>query len=536
MRKHLIVTFGLFLSVVISTAVQAQVTTYPNGRTYNRDIRNVLARIDNKTGTFRNEVMRSINRTDIYSNRDERIDNLLDRFTTATGAVRNAYDARRDASVEVRDLLERASAIDRFMARNTTNCRATTQWNSLRADLDTLAQYYNVSWNWNSTGTGEVYGNTGGNYGNTGGYNRGGGLDVRLTGTYRLNTTLSDNVKDVLDRSLRNSSTSQTYRPNLERRMTSPDMLAIEKTGNHITMASTLAPQVAFDADNVPRTETNDRGRTMTTTVSSDRNGLNIRYQGETSNDFNLTFTPLGNGQLRVVRTLYLANRNQAVTVDSVYDKIDQVARWESVNTGGNVGYNNGNIPNYNGNTGYENTFVVPNGTQLTAQLENRIGTRISQPGDRFTMRVTSPGPYRGAIIQGHVANTATSDRLTGRANISLDFDSIQVNDGRTSRFEGMVNSVRTLSGQSLNVDNEGAVQDKNQTTKTVTRAGIGAVIGALIGAAAGGGQGAAIGAAVGAGAGAGSVLIQGRDNIDLEQGSEFVLTASAPSNVGLIR
>ena len=108
--------------------------------------------------------------------------------------------------------------------------------------------------------------------------------------------------------------------------------------------------------------------------------------------------------------------------------------------------------------------------------------------------------------------------------------------DGRDYRFAGMVDSVRPLNGDSISVDNEGAVRNTNQTTKVVTRAGIGAVIGAIIGAVAGGGQGAAIGAGVGATAGAGSVLIQGRDRIELSEGSEFSITASAPGYTGAYR
>jgi hypothetical protein len=85
-------------------------------------------------------------------------------------------------------------------------------------------------------------------------------------------------------------------------------------------------------------------------------------------------------------------------------------------------------------------------------------------------------------------------------------------------------------------VNNEGTIRDNNQTTKTVTRAGVGASLGALIGAIAGGGEGAAIGAAVGAGAGAGSVLIQGRNDVELGQGTEFTITSTGPNNVGVIR
>lgn len=532
MKMQIFLTASLLFVLALASATHAQVITYPGGQTYNREVRTVLRSIETKTPKFRTEVIRSFGGAAATTNRDERIDNLVDRFVTAESSVRSAYYARHDASAEVQDMLQRAAAIDRFMSRNSTNYRATNQWNSIRGDLDSLARYYSISWNWNQPGTGEVYGDRGGYPG--GGYR--GGIDSRLTGTYRLNTGLSDNVSQVLDRTFRtySSSSSQSYRPNLERRMTSPEMLAIEKAGNHVTMASTLAPRVTFDADGVPHTETNERGRQMTTTVSSDRNGMTIRYQGETSNDFNVSFSPLANGQLRVIRTLYLANRNQSVTVTSVYDKVDQVAQWDRVNVGANVGYNGGYDGDYNRNA--NTNFVVPNGTRLTAQLENRIGTRLSQPGDKFTMRVSSPGPYRGAIIEGHVATATASDRLTGRANITLDFDSIRLNDGRSYRFEGTVDSVRSVSGESLTVDNEGTVRDRNQTTQTATRAGIGAVIGALIGAATGGGQGAAVGAAVGAGAGAGSVLIQGRDNIVLEQGSEFALTASAPNSVGSVR
>ncbi|MBV9240819.1 MAG: hypothetical protein JO314_02325, partial [Acidobacteria bacterium] len=64
-------------------------------------------------------------------------------------------------------------------------------------------------------------------------------------------------------------------------------------------------------------------------------------------------------------------------------------------------------------------------------------------------------------------------------------------------------------------------------------RAGVGAALGALIGAIAGGGQGAAIGAAVGASAGAGSIVLQGRDNLELATGTEFRITATAPARVG---
>ena len=50
---------------------------------------------------------------------------------------------------------------------------------------------------------------------------------------------------------------------------------------------------------------------------------------------------------------------------------------------------------------------------------------------------------------------------------------------------------------------------------------------------AAGGGKGAGVGAAIGGGAGAGTVILQGRENLELSNGTEFTITATAPANVG---
>ncbi|MFL6466383.1 MAG: hypothetical protein ACJ72Z_00345, partial [Pyrinomonadaceae bacterium] len=129
----------------------------------------------------------------------------------------------------------------------------------------------------------------------------------------------------------------------------------------------------------------------------------------------------------------------------------------------------------------------------------------------------------------GHLAEVRDSGRFTGRANISMEFDTISMN-GRTYRFAGIIDSVTALNGDRITVNNEGSIRDSSQTTQVVTRAGIGAALGAIIGAIAGGGSGAAIGAGVGAGVGAGSVLVTGRDTIELGSGSTFNITAYAPA------
>ncbi|MCA1633723.1 MAG: hypothetical protein LC802_08395, partial [Acidobacteria bacterium] len=151
---------------------------------------------------------------------------------------------------------------------------------------------------------------------------------------------------------------------------------------------------------------------------------------------------------------------------------------------------------------------------------------------DRFTMTVREPSQFEGAIIEGRVANVTRSGRVTGRSDLTFDFDTIRLRDGRTYTFAGFVESARGMNGQTVKVDNEGSVRDDDSRGETtVQRAAIGTAVGAIIGAIAGGGKGAAIGAIVGAGAGAGSVYVQGRDDLELMSGSEVTIRASAPNN-----
>ncbi len=486
-----------------------------------RRVRIILDRVASRTATFQREVQRNRYPWD-NNTADERLANQVTAFANTVGSLRTSVNSHTDSSDDLTGVLSRASSINMLLDRNRTSVSSNlrSQWNSIRTDVNTLAGYYNTSWNWNEPyDSGE---NTGGIP--TGGYTN------RLTGTYRLNTSLSDDVGAVIDRSMGSYNTDQrdNARRSLERRLQSPEMIAIEKNGRTVSMASSNRPQITFDADGVARTETNARGRVITTTVTSTNNDLNINYSGDQTDDFRVTFTADRNGRLKVTREIYLENRREKVSVSSVYDRTSDVAQFTNVYTGP-AGGNTGGGTNGNGD------FYIANGVSLTATLRNPVSTRASQIGDRFTMDVTSPSQYRGAVLEGRVEQAANSGRINGRASVSLVFDTLTVN-GRRYTFAGIIESVTAANGDSVTVNNEGTIRDSNQGTTTAARAGIGALLGAVIGAIAGGGQGAAIGAGVGAGAGAGSVLITGRDTIELGAGSTFRITATGPATVGYNR
>ncbi|MBP6004580.1 MAG: hypothetical protein KA746_14190 [Pyrinomonadaceae bacterium] len=489
------------------------VTPVNNGNQYNYTVtdyqmRTLLNRIKQRSTAFRQSFDRANNwgRGNQSNQVSDVYRNITD-FDNAVIALRNGFTNRNASRSQLDAVMQSSSLINTFIITNRTNNDVTNKWTLVRNDLNTLASYYRMPWDWNNpTMPGQQYG----------------GFDQRLTGSYRLNTGLSDNVTTVVDRAIENANYDQAQtdrvRRNTERRLASPATLSLEKNGQQITMSSANAAAVSLNADGVVRTETSPNGRTVSVSVTATNRDLTINYEGDRMNDYNVVFMPTNNGQLRVTRRLYLENQNQTVTATSVYDKISQTPQWDT--------------PNYPTGTGTANdNFYIPNNTAIIATLDTPLSTRTARDGDRFSMTVNSPSQYDGAVIEGRV-NGERSGVVSGRANMALSFETIRLRDGRTFRFAGIVDGVRERNGNTVNVNNEGSIRDDSQTTKTVTRAGVGAILGAIIGAIAGGGQGAAIGAGVGAGAGAGTVVLQGRDNLELDRGTQFSITATAPANI----
>jgi hypothetical protein len=287
-----------------------------------------------------------------------------------------------------------------------------------------------------------------------------------------------------------------------------------------MTIASSLAPQSTFEADGRERQEQlpNSRSTKVTATLRGER--LVVSSNGYKENDFNVTFDATENdNSLRVRRQIYSDRLTQPVVVDSVYDRTADVAVWNVYNDSRPVV----------GNTGATGEFIVRNGESLVAALNNDLTTKNTKQGDRFSMTVRQPGQYEGAVIEGTVSAVDQGGRLSGRSEMSLTFDAIRLRNGQTYRFAGILESVRTLSGDAIKVDNEGSAQGANQTTQTIQRAGVATAVGAIIGAIAGGGKGAAIGGIIGAAGGAGSVFIQGKDNLELPTGTELTIRSSGP-------
>jgi len=220
---------------------------------------------------------------------------------------------------------------------------------------------------------------------------------------------------------------------------------------------------------------------------------------------------------LRVTRRIVDDGRRQPVTVASFYRRSSDQPEWDVYPRA--VGTGSTNTP--------AASLVVPAGTRLVATLDADLSTKTTRDRDRFSLTVSSPAQYRGAVIEGFVSGVNASGRVSGRADMALNFQTIAQRNNRTSEFSGVIESMRTPNGETVRVDTEGKVEPTDsQTEKTVQRGAIGAALGAIIGAIAGGGKGAGIGAVIGAGGGAGTVVVEGRDQLDLQRGTEVTITA----------
>ncbi|HEX8920435.1 MAG TPA: hypothetical protein VF766_03090, partial [Pyrinomonadaceae bacterium] len=81
--------------------------------------------------------------------------------------------------------------------------------------------------------------------------------ESRLTGVYRLNVARSDDPRTAAERafSAYAFSVDQNNVDELVNRLTSPDKIALERRGTVVSIASTRAPRITFEADGRERTE-----------------------------------------------------------------------------------------------------------------------------------------------------------------------------------------------------------------------------------------------------------------------------------------
>jgi len=195
--------------------------------------------------------------------------------------------------------------------------------------------------------------------------------------------------------------------------------------------------------------------------------------------------------------------------------------RTTTVESGGEVAANTAVVTPANNRT-------IPAGANLTATLDQSLGTKISKTGDAFTATVSqtlyatdgSVVVPAGAKIDGRVTALDDSDNATEPALIRLSFDHIRFN-GRSLPFSAAI--VQASPQQTTSQSNA------DRTKQIVIGGAVGAALGGLIS----GGDldkiiiGGAIGAA------AGSIVSLGTEvNATLPAGSQMTLQATQTTTI----
>jgi hypothetical protein len=163
--------------------------------------------------------------------------------------------------------------------------------------------------------------------------------------------------------------------------------------------------------------------------------------------------------------------------------------------------------------------FELPAGTNLTIRMIEGVDSQTNRVGQTFRASLDQPVMLdgntaipRGADVTVKLVDQKESGKLTGRADLTLQLQSIFVN------------------GHMVDINTQSVKQESSSRgERTAKVAGGTAAVGAIIGAIAGGGKGAAIGAGAGAAAGAGAEVVTAgqRVRIPSETRLTFVLDSA---------
>jgi len=124
-------------------------TTQTVYRISEKEMKDLLTRIDKQAENFRGSLKSALNHSDIdHSKQEDRINDFVKAFEGATEKLKHHYSEKNTASADVEEVLTRAARIDNFMERHHLSPRAESDWAGLRKSLDTLADAYSVTWSW----------------------------------------------------------------------------------------------------------------------------------------------------------------------------------------------------------------------------------------------------------------------------------------------------------------------------------------------------------------------------------------------------
>ncbi len=146
--KLILLAFGFATLLVLVSSGKAQVAGQPY-RITDREVARLLDRIRSKTNTFRDSLKKALNNSRLdRTQREENVNDYVKAFEEETKRLDDHFDHHKSTVADVDSVMQRASRINTFMILRPLDARVQGDWATLRADLELLANAYNISWQW----------------------------------------------------------------------------------------------------------------------------------------------------------------------------------------------------------------------------------------------------------------------------------------------------------------------------------------------------------------------------------------------------
>jgi hypothetical protein len=137
-----------FMSLGIASEATSQVLGQPY-RLNDKQVERIIRRVESQATAFRKSVDDSLDKSRLDgTRREDDINAFIKEFDKETARLHDHFDNHKSAGADVEAVLNRAARIDEFMSRHSLSVRAQDKWRTLKANLDELAQAYNVTWRW----------------------------------------------------------------------------------------------------------------------------------------------------------------------------------------------------------------------------------------------------------------------------------------------------------------------------------------------------------------------------------------------------
>jgi predicted glycoside hydrolase/deacetylase ChbG (UPF0249 family) len=120
-------------------------------RVSDQQVEELIHRIESQSDVFRKSLDTALDRSRLDgTRREDDINSFVKGFYQETKRLHEHFDSHKSTASDVQTVLNRAAQIDQFMRRNRLqrDREAQREWNTLKRQLDELANVYRVVWQW----------------------------------------------------------------------------------------------------------------------------------------------------------------------------------------------------------------------------------------------------------------------------------------------------------------------------------------------------------------------------------------------------